>query len=200
MFLFHMALDRRLVFAGLALAAALMLAAPASAQQGWQFYGGAGRPGYNAPAAAGYTYSGGYYSSPGFAGGGTPGYLSTGSAYYAPTYVYGTPAYGAPGYLYGGSFSPGATAAYYGETARNNEAVIDLRVPAGAVVKFDGKATSQTGAERRFVSPPLKEGQDYSYDVMVQWQDGGRNVERHRTIDVRAGKRVNLDFTRGGEG
>jgi uncharacterized protein (TIGR03000 family) len=196
MFLFHMALARRLVLAGLSLAAVALLAAPASAQQGWQFYGGSGRPGYNAPAAAGYTYYGGspYYSS-----GGAPGYLSAGSAYYAPTYVYGTPTYLPPGYLYGGSFSPGATAAYYGEPAQNDAAVIDLRVPAGAVVQFDGKATSQTGTERRFVSPPLKAGQDYTYDVGVQWQEGGRNMERHRTIDVRAGKRVNLDFTRSGE-
>jgi hypothetical protein len=38
-------------------------AVTAAAQQGWQFYGGAGQPGYSAPAAAGYTYYGGYRSS-----------------------------------------------------------------------------------------------------------------------------------------
>ncbi len=201
MFLFHMALARRLLLAGLALAGAALLAAPASADQGWRFYGGQARPGYDAPSDAGYTYTGGYpyyrqdYYSSDFAQEAAPGYLSTGSAYYAPNYAYGASFYGAPAYSYGAYLSPMDTSAYYGESARNDEAIIDMRVPAGAVVKFEGKATKQTGTERRFVSPPLKSGHEYTYDVRVQWKDGDRTVDQHRSVDVRAGQRVNLDFT-----
>jgi uncharacterized protein (TIGR03000 family) len=202
MFLFRMVLARRPLLRGVALAAAVLLlaAATAAAQQGWQFYGGQGRPGYNAPAAAGYVYTGGYYEQgPAATVTPAPGYFGT--AFYAPTYVYGTPSFAGQPYLYS-SLSPAQTAAYYGSAAPpdRDAAVIDLRVPQGAVVLFDGKKTTQTGGERRFFSPSLKAGRDYTYEVEVRWNDSGRERKQQRTIDVRAGERVNFDFTRSNEG
>ncbi len=198
MFLFRMVLARAPLLRGAALAAAALLlaAAPAPAQQGWQFYGGAARPGYNAPAVAGYTYTSGY-AVPEYA----PSSAYGGPAFYAPSYVYGTPAFANQPYLYS-SFSPAQTAAYYGSAAapNNDAAFINLRVPDGAVVLFDGQKTTQTGRERRFFSPPLKRGHEYSYDVEVRWTEGGRERTQHRTIDVRAGQRVNLDLTRANAG
>jgi uncharacterized protein (TIGR03000 family) len=192
MSVFHSVLVRMPPLGGLALAASALLLAvvPAKADQGWRFFGAAAQPGYNAPAAAGYAYT-----SPG------PSYSGRASsyapAYGAASYTYGAPAFG-PYYRYG-SFSPGQTAAYYGPAAEaERPAVIDVRVPAGAVILFDGHRTAQTGPERRFLSPPLRPGHVYAYEVQVRWQDGDRQVERRRQVEVRAGRQTNLDFTRAG--
>jgi uncharacterized protein (TIGR03000 family) len=75
---------------------------------------------------------------------------------------------------------------------------IIVHVPANARIWFDGLETVQTGAERVFVSPPVKPGRDFAYELRVQWRDGERLVERSRRLAVRAGDHVGLDFTRQG--
>jgi uncharacterized protein (TIGR03000 family) len=187
MFLFRMLLAPRPALRGLALtAAALLLAAvPATAQQGWPINGS--NWSYHRGSSGSASYSPSFYSG---------GY---GALQYSPSYAYGVPAYFAPSYAYGSSYSPEQTAGYYGADTAERPAVIDARVPADAVIRFDGKPTTSTGPERRFLSPPLKPGHDYSYEVQVQWKEGGRTVERRRTVEVRAGQRVNLDFVRPGE-
>ncbi len=60
-----------------------------------------------------------------------------------------------------------------------------------ARIWFDDFATEQTGQQRRFSSPPLQAGKVYVYQVkMVQ---EGQTLEK--TVRVRAGDRVTLDFT-----
>jgi uncharacterized protein (TIGR03000 family) len=71
---------------------------------------------------------------------------------------------------------------------------ITLRVPAGAQVFFDGDTTRQTGAVRRFVSPPLPHGSDYHYAVRVEWKEGGQSVTQTRRLTVHAGDQVNMSF------
>lgn len=161
---------------GLGVAGVVLTAGPAAADQGWRFYGGAAQPGYSAPAAAGYTYTSG-----------------NGSSNSTPSYAYGSPAVSAPSYSYG-SFSPEQTAGYYGSAAEERAAVIDVRLPADAVILFGGQKTSATGAERRFISPPLPLGKEYVYEVSVRWHQGGREVTRTRSLPVRAGERLNVAF------
>jgi uncharacterized protein (TIGR03000 family) len=72
---------------------------------------------------------------------------------------------------------------------------IDLQVPEGAKVYFNGSATKQTGMARTFVSSPLTPGIQYGYAVRVQWNEGGRLVERTRDISFMAGDHVIIDFT-----
>src|SRR5262245_3577185 len=60
---------------------------------------------------------------------------------------------------------------------------IDVRVPADAAVSIDGYQTRSTGESRRYVTPPLAAGKDYSYTLTVT--AGGKTVTR--TITVRAG-------------
>ncbi len=123
----------------------------------------------------GYTPSSGYYVP------------------YSPTpmgYYYGTtyPAYNAGSYSYG---------AYAAQPARDNLARVRVMVPADAKVWFDGQATKQTGADRRFESPALKPGHSYSYDVKAQWRDkNGKEVTRTRHVDVSANANVTVDFMR----
>src|SRR5689334_3204910 len=69
-----------------------------------------------------------------------------------------------------------------------------LTVPADAEVWFDGAKTAQGGSYREFVSPPLRPGHQYSYDIRVRWMDGGREVDRTRRVTFYAGDQVNLDF------
>jgi uncharacterized protein (TIGR03000 family) len=54
--------------------------------------------------------------------------------------------------------------------------------------------TTQSGARRAFVSPPLAPGREYVYDVTAKWQEGGREVVRTRRITVHAGDVINLNF------
>ena len=57
-----------------------------------------------------------------------------------------------------------------------------VTVPADAEVWFDGAKTAQAGPYREFVSPPLRPGRSYSYDVRARWKDGGREVDRTRRV------------------
>jgi uncharacterized protein (TIGR03000 family) len=166
-------LRRLLTIAGmltLAVAAFLLTAGPAAAQwvcQRWPIVNRRGA------ASSAPSYSGTY----------GPRYTFYGSA----------PNYPAPSYSYG-SFSPEHTVAYYCSAADDHAAVIDVRVPADAVIQFDGRQTTTTGPERRFVSPPLTPGKEYVYQVSVRWHKGGREVTRTRSPSVRAGERLNVAF------
>ena len=70
-----------------------------------------------------------------------------------------------------------------------------IMVPADAEVWFDGAKTTQTGPDREFVSPPLRAGQSYSYDVRARWKEGGREFDRTRRVTFYAGDELTLDFT-----
>jgi uncharacterized protein (TIGR03000 family) len=74
--------------------------------------------------------------------------------------------------------------------------LINVRVPAGAEVRFNGSKTSQTGSLRSFVTPALEPDRDYSYEIRVRWMEAGRPVEGMRKINLRAGDRLTLNFTR----
>jgi uncharacterized protein (TIGR03000 family) len=70
-----------------------------------------------------------------------------------------------------------------------------VTVPADAEVWFDGAKTTQAGPEREFVSPPLRPGHPFSYDVRARWKDGRREVDRTRRVTFYAGDELDLDFT-----
>lgn len=76
-------------------------------------------------------------------------------------------------------------------------AQLEIRVPADAEVWLEGLKTRQTGPNRLFISPPLIADQDYAYEVKAKWSAEGRPVEQSRSITVRAGQRVRVDFTSG---
>jgi uncharacterized protein (TIGR03000 family) len=154
----------------LAVAVFALTAGPAAAQwvgQGWPIVNSRG----------------GGSSSPSYSGSYSPGPI-----FYGPG-----PSYPAPSYSYG-SFAPEQTAAYYGSADVSNAAVIDVQLPAGAVVLFGKQKTTSIGPARRFISPPLTPGKEYVYEVTVRWQEGGREVTRTRSLPVRAGERLNIAF------
>jgi uncharacterized protein (TIGR03000 family) len=76
-----------------------------------------------------------------------------------------------------------------------------VRVPADAEVWFSGQQTVQRGSQRRFVTPPLEDGQVWKYEVRARWKQDGKDVEQTRRIAVHAGDRVTVDFlSEGSEG
>src|SRR5262249_11950670 len=150
---------------------------------GWPYYAGWGwgRPwyGYSNYYDYGYPYYSDYYY-PNYYGSDYYGYT------YQPDYYSGT--YRTPDYS---NVTPAMPGGYYGYQARGagsgadmNSALINLRVPPSAQVFFEGQPTTQTGTMRRFVSPPLAQGKEFTYDIEARWNQNGQPVTQTRHIRV----------------
>src|SRR5262249_48571338 len=135
---------------------------------------------YAAPVYTTYAYPTTYLT--------TPTVATASTDYYTTPIVRGATAPAAtPPTTYGALAAPGG--------AREN-ALVDVRVPdADAEVWFQGTRTSKRGTLRGFVSPALEPGRDYAYDVRATWRENGREVTRNKTIQVRGGSKVVVDFT-----
>jgi uncharacterized protein (TIGR03000 family) len=72
---------------------------------------------------------------------------------------------------------------------------VDVRLPANAELWFQGVRMSSTGESRHFVTPPLRTGQSYGYDVRASWVENGKTVTQDRHVRVTAGERLTVDFT-----
>jgi uncharacterized protein (TIGR03000 family) len=79
-------------------------------------------------------------------------------------------------------------------TQSKNTVNITVRVPANADLWFEGTKTQSTGAVRKFQSPPLKSGRQYTYEVWVRWNDNGRIVTQTRQLSVSAGDHLTVRF------
>jgi uncharacterized protein (TIGR03000 family) len=186
----------RVLVLAVPLAAAAFLFAPGAADAGGGGYRGYGyRSGYGSGSSIGVgIYIGGPYRSYpyGYYG---PAYPAYAPGYFAPTYV--APAAPLP---------PTAPAQQVpspqpAEARNPNQHMVEttvhvtVRSPADAEVWFGGQKTRQTGTVRRFVSPPLTPGQEYTYEVVARWMDKGRQVVQSRHIDVSAGSSKVVDFS-----
>lgn len=75
-------------------------------------------------------------------------------------------------------------------------ALVEVILPdADAVLIVQGKTMATKGTRRRFVSPSLAPGEDYTYELQARWDGAGKPVEQTRRVTVRAGERVTADFT-----
>jgi uncharacterized protein (TIGR03000 family) len=81
-----------------------------------------------------------------------------------------------------------------GQPGQQATAQITVIVPANAEVSFDGQATTQTGVQRLYFTPPLTPGDKYYYTIRARWPDGGKIVEQTRTVEVSSDARVRVDF------
>jgi len=89
--------------------------------------------------------------------------------------------------------SSGLMQAMYGTTSM--PAMVRVVLPApDAKLTLEGQDTQGTGTVRDFTSPPLDPNQTYQYTVRAQWKQGDQTKEETRTVDVRAGSRVSVDF------
>jgi uncharacterized protein (TIGR03000 family) len=73
-------------------------------------------------------------------------------------------------------------------------ATIVLRVPADAKVYFDGATTKQTGTPRTFVTPALRAGIAFPYELKAVIVRQGKVLSRTERITVRAGRTTRVDW------
>jgi uncharacterized protein (TIGR03000 family) len=77
-------------------------------------------------------------------------------------------------------------------------AFLTVRVYPEAKLTVDGAETKQTGAVRRFYSPPLESGKNYFYTLVAEWMPGN-NYETYvvtRKVAVEPGKRIEIDMSK----
>lgn len=81
-------------------------------------------------------------------------------------------------------------------TPADGRARLVLQVPAGARVWLGGQEmAARTGASREYVTPPLRPGRPYTYDLRVEWPGpDGKPVRRDRKVPIRAGQVQSLSF------
>jgi uncharacterized protein (TIGR03000 family) len=93
-----------------------------------------------------------------------------------------------PGFFYSTRVAP-ATA------PEEQVAYLHVRVsPPHAEISIEGSKTAQIGSSRLYVSPPLNQGENYTYDIRVSWQENGHEVTQTRKLPVRAGDRLSVVF------
>jgi uncharacterized protein (TIGR03000 family) len=93
-----------------------------------------------------------------------------------------------PGFFYSSAVPPASA-------PEEQVAYVHVRVaPPHAEISFEGSKTSQIGSSRLYVSPPLNQGQNYTYTIQVSWKENGRVVTQERKVPVRAGDRLSIVF------
>jgi uncharacterized protein (TIGR03000 family) len=84
-----------------------------------------------------------------------------------------------------------------GQETDKKPANLRLLVPAVAKVMIGDYASSSTGEERMFETPPLTAGKTYSYQIKATWQDANREITRMAVANVEAGKETVVDLRPG---
>lgn len=92
------------------------------------------------------------------------------------------------------AFGPGENVLSSAMTPQQTTAFVTVWVPADAELRFEGIRTDQRGAFRRFITPPLIPGREYTYDINATWTESGQPVTKTRHLPVRAGERLYVDF------
>jgi uncharacterized protein (TIGR03000 family) len=73
-------------------------------------------------------------------------------------------------------------------------ATILVSLPADAKLTIDDNATVSTSANRRFVTPTLQNGRDFSYTLKAEVVRDGKPVSTVKVITVRAGETTQVDI------
>jgi uncharacterized protein (TIGR03000 family) len=111
-------------------------------------------------------------------------------------YIYRGETFTPPAAVYQGTAGIETSRAFYPGSSDAEQVMMNVTVPASAKVSVQGAATRQTGTMRRFVSPPIAAGHQYSYNVQATWMENGREVSQSRSFAVHPGEVVHVTFTR----
>ncbi|MGF1580470.1 MAG: TIGR03000 domain-containing protein [Gemmataceae bacterium] len=126
---------------------------------------------------------------------------------YAPGYT--TPGYTTPGMpLYGNTVPGPVTNPSTNKPAQpstndnktkasisNTPANLAIEVPADAKLYVDGKLTTSTSEVRKFVTPPLQQGQVYFYDLRAEVDRDGQRIAVNGRVIIRAGQNVRAQLS-----
>jgi uncharacterized protein (TIGR03000 family) len=101
--------------------------------------------------------------------------------------VYGAYTEG-PGFFYSNAMPPA-------DAPEEQVAYLHIRVvPAHAAISIEGSKTASIGSSRLYVSPPLNQGENFTYTIHVSWKENGKEVTQDRKVPVRAGDRLSIVF------
>ena len=147
---------------------------------------------YTPMSGAGLSCQGGTYAVPQPAFDQFPPVPNVQGAPGAPNIPYAIPdtAPGATGLRPASAQTNGALAA----NAPTARASVIVRLPADARLSADGRALNLTGAERKFVSPDLPQGQEFVYKFTAEYERDGELVSVSKKVAVRAGATVSVAF------
>jgi uncharacterized protein (TIGR03000 family) len=82
-------------------------------------------------------------------------------------------------------------------TGPTEPAYLNVKVPADAKLTIGDRVTQQTGETRRFVTPGLALGKNYTYSVKATFKDkDGKEVTVEETVRVAGGKTTDVDLTK----
>jgi len=145
---------------------------------GWNNYGSGPYYGSNNTWGSGWGQNSGW-SGQAYNNSYQPGYATSGQGYYDGS----------------GYTSQGSNQAFGGQQQlANNEAMVRVMVPTqDARVSIDGHQTQQQGMQRTFITPPLQQDGG-TYQIKATWTEGGKQVNRERTIQVRPGQQAQVNF------
>jgi uncharacterized protein (TIGR03000 family) len=79
-------------------------------------------------------------------------------------------------------------------TTDSVRATVIVRLPADARLFADGRALTQSGGERKFVSPALPTNQDFSYRFRVEYERDGETISVTKKVPVWAGGTATIEF------
>lgn len=74
--------------------------------------------------------------------------------------------------------------------------LIYVTVPADAKLAVDGVPVSQTGPERRLITPPFRLGEKAEYTLTLTYVKDGKTVSVERVITVEGGKTTRIDLSK----
>jgi len=75
-----------------------------------------------------------------------------------------------------------------------NRATVVVRLPADAQLFADGTALKMTGGERKFVTPALPAGMEYTYRFTAEYERSGEQVSVTKKVVVRSGSMAAVEF------
>jgi uncharacterized protein (TIGR03000 family) len=94
----------------------------------------------------------------------------------------------------GSAFGPGENVLNTAMRPLQTTAYVNVWVPSGAELRFEGMPTEPRGSFRHFVTPPLIPGREYTYDISATWTEYGQQVSKTRHVAIHAGDRLYVDF------
>ena len=80
-------------------------------------------------------------------------------------------------------------------TPTANRATVIVRLPADAQLFADGTALKMTGGERKFITPELPGGMEYTYRFTAEYERNGEVLSVSKKVTLRPGSTVAVEFT-----
>ena len=91
--------------------------------------------------------------------------------------------------------APRPVATVTGASAGSGRATVIVRLPSDAQLFADGTALKMTGGERKFITPELSGGMEFTYKFTAEYERNGEVLNVSKKITVRPGSTATVEFT-----